>query len=38
LDILAGDKISETPAPVLREMVNEIKNSDGIEYKNDNAK
>jgi hypothetical protein len=29
---LAGDKISETLTPVLREMVNEIKNSDDIIY------
>jgi len=32
---LAGDKISETPTVVLREMVNEIKNSDDIKYKKD---
>ena len=38
LHALAGDKIGETPSPVLREMVNEIKNSDDIKYKNDNAK
>jgi hypothetical protein len=35
---LAGDKISETPTLVLREMVNQIKNSDDIKYKKDNAK
>ena len=35
---LAGDKISETPAPVLREKVNKIKNSDDIKYTNDHAK
>ena len=35
---LAGDKISETPAPILSQMVNEIKNSDDIEYRTDNAK
>ena len=36
--ILAGDKISETPTPVLREIVNEIKNSHDIKYQEDNAK
>ena len=35
---LAGDKISETPTPVLREIVNEIKNSHDIKYQEDNAK
>jgi hypothetical protein len=35
---LAGDKISEAPTPVLREIVNKIKNSNDIKYQNDNAK
>jgi hypothetical protein len=35
---LAGDEISETLRPILREMVNVIKNRDDIIYKKDNAK
>jgi hypothetical protein len=38
MEWLTGDKISKTPTPVLREIVNEIKNSNDIKYQKDNAK